>query len=107
MCIPHQATFRTTFLHFITTHVNNTQLKRSITKPYNVIFSMTGKFMGKAALCPPILKEVNMSQNSVVMKCESPQLAAFLCIYLNSMINSSFSDYICIDIILKAGGKIS
>lgn len=76
-------------LHFISPDIHKTKLKRSITTPYNVIFSMTGKFMGKAALCPPTIKEMNMSQNSVVLKCESPIKAAFLCIFLNSEINQT------------------
>ena len=74
-------------LYFIHSHVHNKLNKRSITKPYHVIFSMTGKFMGKSALCPPTISELNMSQNSVVLKCESKEEGAFLCIFLNSKIN--------------------
>lgn len=48
---------------------------------------MTGKFMGKAAMCPPTIAEMNMSQNSVVLRIASPKEAAFLTIYLNSQIN--------------------
>lgn len=48
---------------------------------------MTGKFMGKAAMCPPTIAEMNMSQNSVVLRTASPKEAAFLTIYLNSQIN--------------------
>lgn len=62
-------------------------LKRSITKPYDIIFTMTGKFMGKAALCPPTISEMNMSQNSVVFHTKTPEEAAFLTIFLNSEIN--------------------
>ena len=62
-------------------------LKRSITKPYDVIFTMTGKFMGKAAMCPCIIPEMNMSQNSVVLHTNSKEEAAFLTIFLNSDVN--------------------
>ena len=48
---------------------------------------MTGKYMGKAALCPPTINEMNMSQNSVVLRTESPLHSAFLTIFLNSDIN--------------------
>ena len=48
---------------------------------------MTGKFMGKAALCPPTITEMNMSQNSVVLHTDTPEKAAFLTIFLNSRIN--------------------
>lgn len=62
-------------------------IKRSITKPYDVIYTMTGKFMGKAAMCPCTISEMNMSQNSVVFHTNSKEEAAFLTIYLNSEIN--------------------
>lgn len=74
-------------LHFIDEKFHRNTIKRSITKPYDVIYTMTGKFMGKAALCPPTIPELNMSQNSVVLRCGSPLKAAFLTIYLNSEIN--------------------
>lgn len=74
-------------LHFINENFHNTTIKRSKTKPYDVIFSMTGKFMGKAALCPPTIEEINMSQNSIVLKTGSPLKSAFLTIFLNSTIN--------------------
>ena len=44
--------------------------------------------MGKAALCPPTISELNMSQNSVVLKTKSPLISAFLSIFLNSEINA-------------------
>ena len=81
--------------HFI--NINDLQLidesyhrqtiKRSITHPYDVIFTMTGKFMGKAAMCPPTIAEMNMSQNSVLLKTKSALESAFLTIFLNSQIN--------------------
>jgi type I restriction enzyme S subunit len=74
-------------LHYIHPKFHQVALKRSITKPYDLIYSMTGKFMGKAALCPPCVEELNMSQNSVVLRTSNPYLSAFLCIYLNSTIN--------------------
>ena len=74
-------------LYYINENYHRTSLKRSITRPYDVIFSMTGKFMGKAALCPKTISEMNMSQNSVVLKTDSPLKSAFLTIYLNSEIN--------------------
>ncbi len=74
-------------LHYIHPEFHNRNIKRSITKPYDVIFSMTGKFMGKAALCPNTISELNMSQNSVVLKTKSPLHSAFLAIFLNSEIN--------------------
>lgn len=40
-------------LHFIHQDFHNQELARSITNPYDIVYSMTGKFMGKAALCPP------------------------------------------------------
>lgn len=64
-----------------------TTIKRSITRPYDVIYTMTGKFMGKAAMCPITIHEMNMSQNSVVLHTKSPLQAAFLTIFLNSKIN--------------------
>ncbi|MCP8313874.1 MAG: restriction endonuclease subunit S [archaeon] len=76
-------------LHFIHQGFHQCELKRSITKPYDVVFSMTGKFMGKAALCPPQIRELNMTQNSVVLRCNSHEEAAFVCIYLNSTINQT------------------
>ena len=74
-------------LHLINRDYHEKSLKRSITKPYDVIFTMTGKFMGKAALCPPTIPEMNMSQNSVVLHTKTPEEAAFLTIFLNSEIN--------------------
>lgn len=62
-------------------------LRRSVTKPYDVIFTMTGKFMGKAAMCPKTIAEMNMSQNSVVFHTKSKEEAAFLSIFLNSEVN--------------------
>lgn len=67
-------------------HYNN--IKRSITKPFDVIYSMTGKFMGKASLSPPNITEMNMSQNSVVLKTQDALHSAFLVIFLNSMMNT-------------------
>ena len=63
------------------------KLKRSITKPYEIIYSMTGKYMGKAAMCPNIIKEINMSQNSVRNKTNNKRINAFIEIFLNSEIN--------------------
>ena len=74
-------------LYYIAPSYHKKSLKRSITRPYDVIFTMTGKFMGKAALCPPTIKEMNMSQNSVLLRCQDPLIAAFLVIFLNSQIN--------------------
>lgn len=74
-------------LHLINSNFHNNSLKRSITKPYDIIYTMTGKFMGKAALCPPTIPEMNMSQNSVVLHTDAPEKAAFLTIFLNSRIN--------------------
>lgn len=74
-------------LHNINEDFHKTIIKRSITKPYDVIYSMTGKFMGKAALCPPTIKELNMSQNSVVLRTKTPLISAFITIFLNSEIN--------------------
>lgn len=74
-------------LYYISEKYHRTTLKRSITKPYDVIFSMTGKFMGKATLCPKTISELNMSQNSVLLKTDSPLKSAFLAIFLNSEIN--------------------
>ncbi len=74
-------------LYYINEKFHNTTIKRSITRPYDVIYSMTGKFMGKAALCPPTIPELNMSQNSVVLRTDSPLKSAFLAIFLNSEIN--------------------
>jgi len=74
-------------LHYVNEEFHKSSIKRSITKPYDVIYSMTGKYMGKAALCPPIIKEMNMSQNSVVLRTDSPYKSAFLTIFLNSEIN--------------------
>ncbi len=62
-------------------------IKRSITTPYDIIYTMTGKFMGKAAMCPCTISEMNMSQNSVVFHTNSKEEAAFLTIFLNSEIN--------------------
>lgn len=74
-------------LHLINSNFHSNSLKRSITKPYDIIYTMTGKFMGKAALCPPTIAEMNMSQNSVVLHTDTPEKAAFLTIFLNSRIN--------------------
>lgn len=74
-------------LYYINEKYHRTSLKRSITNPYDVIFSMTGKFMGKATLCPKTIPELNMSQNSVLLRTDSPLKSAFLAIYLNSEIN--------------------
>lgn len=74
-------------LHFIQQAFHQTEIARSITKPLDVVYSMTGKFMGKAALCPPQIRELNMTQNSVVLRCRTPEEAAFVCVYLNSAIN--------------------
>lgn len=74
-------------LHSINADFHSTALKRSITKPYDVIYTMTGKFMGKEAMCPHIIKEMNMSQNSVVLHTNTREEAAFLTIYLNSQVN--------------------
>jgi len=74
-------------LHYIHPDFHNIKIKRSITKPFDVIYSMTGKFMGKAALSPPTIPEINMSQNSVVLKTKSPIHSALLTIFLNSLIN--------------------
>lgn len=74
-------------LHYIHPDYHNKTLKRSIAKPYDVVFSMTGKFMGKAALVPNIINELNMSQNSVVLKTNSKYKSAYLALYLNSEIN--------------------
>ena len=74
-------------LQSIAESFHKTTIKRSITHPYDIIFTMTGKFMGKAAMCPCIISEMNMSQNSVVFHNESKEKAAFLTIFLNSQIN--------------------
>lgn len=74
-------------LHYIHPKFHKISLKRSVTKPYDLIYSMTGKFMGKAALCPPCIQELNMSQNSVVLRTSNPYHSAFICIFLNSAIN--------------------
>lgn len=74
-------------LHYIHPEFHNKTIKRSITKPYDVIYSMTGKFMGKAALCPSTFTEMNMSQNSVLLRTDSKLKSAFLTIFLNSEIN--------------------
>ena len=74
-------------LHYIHSEFHKKKIKRSITKPYDVVYSMTGKFMGKAALCPNTINELNISQNSVVLKTKSPLHSAFLTIFLNSEIN--------------------
>jgi|GEM_PF-616996 len=74
-------------LYLINSNFHKKSLKRSITKPYDIIYTMTGKFMGKAALCPPTITEMNMSQNSVVLHTDTPEKAAFLTIFLNSSIN--------------------
>lgn len=74
-------------LHFIHPTFHYEKIARSMARPYDVIYSMTGKFMGKACLSPPTLPEVNMSQNSVVLKTKSPEQSAFLTIFLNSDIN--------------------
>ena len=65
------------------------KLKRSNTKPYEVIYSMTGKYMGKAAMCPNIIDEINMSQNSVRITTDNTRVNAFIEIFLNSEINKA------------------
>ncbi len=74
-------------LQRINVKFHHKEIKRSITYPYDVIYTMTGKFMGKAAMCPPTITEMNMSQNSVVLHTASPRQAVFLTIFLNSQIN--------------------
>lgn len=74
-------------LQVINSGFHKKTIKRSITRPYDIIYTMTGKFMGKAAMCPATIPEMNMSQNSVVLHTESSKEAAFLTIYLNSQIN--------------------
>lgn len=74
-------------LHYIDEKYHKTKLSRSITKPHDLIYSMTGKFMGKAALCPNVIPEMNMSQNSVVIKHENKLFLAQTCIFLNSRVN--------------------
>lgn len=74
-------------LQLINESYHNKTIKRSITHPYDIIYTMTGKFMGKAAMCPPTISEMNISQNSVVLRTSSPKESAFLTIYLNSQIN--------------------
>lgn len=74
-------------LHYIHPDFHYKTLKRSIAKPNDVVFSMTGKFMGKAALVPKIIDELNMSQNSVVLKTDSKYKSAYLALFLNSEIN--------------------
>jgi restriction endonuclease S subunit len=74
-------------LHYIDQKFHKTKLSRSITKPYDVIYSMTGKFMGKASLCPNVVNEMNMSQNSVVIKNDNKLFSDQTCIFLNSKVN--------------------
>ena len=74
-------------LHYIDEKFHKNNLSRSITKPYDLIYSMTGKFMGKAALCPNVIPEMNMSQNSVVIKNDNKLFSAQTCIFLNSKVN--------------------
>lgn len=74
-------------LHYIHPDFHKQKLKRSITKPYDVIFTMTGKFMGKAALSPKLIPDLNMSQNSVVLRTENKYKSAYLSLFLNSEIN--------------------
>ena len=74
-------------LQLINENFHRKTIKRSITLPYDVIYTMTGKFMGKAAMCPPTIAEMNMSQNSVRLRTSSPLESAFLTIFLNSQIN--------------------
>lgn len=76
-------------LHYIHSKYHKKELKRSITKSNDVIFSMTGKFMGKAALVPQCIKEINMSQNSVVLTTEDKFKSAYLTLFLNSEINKT------------------
>ena len=71
-------------LQLINENFHRKTIKRSITLPYDVIYTMTGKFMGKAAMCPPTIAEMNMSQNSVRLRTSSPLESAFLTIFLNS-----------------------
>ena len=74
-------------LHYIDQNFHKKKLSRSITKPGDLIYSMTGKFMGKAALCPSVITEMNMSQNSVVIKNDNKLFLAQTCIFLNSTVN--------------------
>lgn len=74
-------------LYYIDPDFHAKSIKRSIVRPYDVVFTMTGKFMGKAALSPPIIEELNISQNSVVLQSDSPLKAAYISVFLNSPIN--------------------
>ncbi len=74
-------------LYNINKEYHKVKLKRSITKPYEIIYSMTGKYMGKAAMCPNTISEINMSQNSVRITTNNKKLNAFIEIFLNSNIN--------------------
>lgn len=74
-------------LYSINSEYHRNKLKRSITKPYEIIYSMTGKYMGKAAMCPKTVKEINMSQNSVRITTNNKRNNAFIEIYLNSILN--------------------
>lgn len=75
-------------LYYIHPEYHKKVLKRSIARPNDVVFTMTGKFMGKASLVPTILPELNMSQNSVVLKTENKYKSAYLTLFLNSEINN-------------------
>ena len=74
-------------LYNINKEYHKNKLKRSITKPYEIIYSMTGKYMGKAAMCPNTIEEINMSQNSVRITTNKKRNNAFLEIFLNSTLN--------------------
>lgn len=74
-------------LYSINMEYHKNKLKRSITRPYEIIYSMTGKYMGKAAMCPKTIEEINMSQNSVRITTNNKRNNAFLEIFLNSMLN--------------------
>jgi hypothetical protein len=76
-------------LYYIHPDYHAKTLQRSIAQPNDVIFTMTGKFMGKAALVPPNISELNISQNSVILKTADRYQAAYLVIFLNSSINQT------------------
>ena len=48
-------------LQSINEKFHRTSIKRSITRPYDVIYTMTGKFMGKAAMCPCTIFHIPIS----------------------------------------------
>jgi len=74
-------------LDYISVTHHATALRRSILRPFDVVYTMTGKFMGKAAIVPAALPEANISQNSVVLRPRSKREAAFLTLFLNSSVN--------------------